>query len=154
MPAFLRSWLQSQQAIAAPWHHDVSVWWPGWECSKKKHLLDAYLEMELCPLNSMELLSGCCSHWSTARNPDCSSGCPTAALGTERAPAPRRPPFPHPAVYTQERDSLCLQESVTFTHFQLSLLPSRACHHHNPTGLGPAIYLGLGTDASLESLAL
>lgn len=110
--------------------------------------------MGSCPLNSTELLSGCCSHWSTARNPDCSSVCPTAALWTERVPAPHRPPSPHPAACTQERDSLHLQGSVTFTHFQLPLLPIRTCHYHNPTGLCPAICLGLGTDASLEYIAL
>lgn len=109
----------------------VSVWWPDWECSEKEHLLDKYLEMGLCLLNSMELLSGCCSRWSTARNPDCSSECPAAALLPEQVSAPRRLPSPLPAGYTQDRDSLC-QEGLVSLHQLLavsspkqSLLPSQ-----------------------------
>lgn len=80
--------------------------------------------MGSCPLNSTELLSGCCSRWSTARNPDCSSGCPAAALLSERAPAPRRPPSPHPAGYTQERDSVCLKGLVSL-HWLLAASPPK-----------------------------
>lgn len=108
----------------APWHRGVSVWWPGWQHSEKEHLLDGYLEMGSCPLNSMELLSGCCSRWSTARNPDCSSGCPAAALSSERAPAPRRPPSPHPAGYTQKGDSLRL-EGLIDLHRLLAFSPPK-----------------------------
>lgn len=97
----------------ASWHWEVSIWWPGWASFEKEHLLDGYLEMGSCPLNSTELLSGCCSHWSTAKNPDCSSGCPTAALSSERAPAPRRPPSPHPAGYAQKGDLLCLEALIS-----------------------------------------
>ena len=109
----------------APWHRGVSVWRPGWECSQKEHLLDGYLEMGLCPLNSTELLSGCCSRWSTAKNPDCSSGCPAAALLSERAPAPRRPPSPHPAGYTQERDSVPCLDGLANLHRLLAVSPPK-----------------------------
>lgn len=84
----------------------------GWKALKENiswmaHEFRAgYLEMGSCPLNSTELWSGCCNHWSTAGNPDCSSGCRAAGLLSERVPAPRRAPFPHPAGCTQKGDSL------------------------------------------------
>lgn len=101
-----------------------------------------YLEMGSCPLNSTELWSGCCNHWSTARNPDCSSGCRAADLLSEQAPAPRRAPFPHPAGYTQKGDSL--HAGLVSLHQLLAILsPKQSLSPSQPKRTVPNPSLGL-----------